>query len=271
MSQSAPPVIQAEELNARLDTPELIIVDLSGDVAYEREHIPGAVNIDAASVIASRPPVMGLLPPAQALATVLSEAGIRPESWVVVYDSENGLKAARFAWTLDAIGHQRVSLLDGGLGAWLDAGLPTDGEVVEPQPSVYEVQYRDEHIADKDYIRRRLGDPDLVIVDARTPAEYSGMDRRAQRAGHIPGAVNIDWSRALRGNGDLRLLDADQLRALYESHGVTPDKEVIVHCQTHQRSSHSYFALKSLGFQRIRGYPGSWSDWGNDPETPIEA
>jgi thiosulfate/3-mercaptopyruvate sulfurtransferase len=271
MSQSVPPVIQAEELNARLDSPDLVIVDLSGDVGYEREHIPGAVNIDIAAVVASRPPVMGLLPSAQALGAVLSAAGIRPDSWVVAYDSENGLKAARFAWTLDAIGHARVSLLDGGLGAWLDAGLPTDDEVVEPSPSSYEVQYSDEHVADKKYILGRLGAPDLVILDARTPGEHNGSDRRALRAGHIPGAVNIDWSRALRGNGDLRLLDTERLRALYEAHGITPDKEVIVHCQTHQRSSHSYFALKSLGFPRIKGYPGSWSDWGNDPDTPIEA
>lgn len=274
MSQSVPPVIQAEELNARLDSPDLVIVDLSGDVAYEREHIPGAVNVDAASISASRPPVMGLLPPAQALATVLSAAGIQPDSWVVAYDSENGLKAARFAWTLDAIGHARVSLLDGGLGAWLDAGLPTDDEPTEPTepaPGSYPAQYRDEHVADKDYILSRLGAPDLAILDARTPGEYGGTDRRALRAGHIPGAVNIDWSRALRGNGDPRLLPAEQLRALYQAHGVTPDKEVIVHCQTHQRSSHTYFALKSLGFQRIKGYPGSWSDWGNDPDTPVEA
>jgi thiosulfate/3-mercaptopyruvate sulfurtransferase len=133
------------------------------------------------------------------------------------------------------------------------------------------VQYSDEHVADKKYILGRLGAPDLVILDARTPGEHNGSDRRALRAGHIPGAVNIDWSRALRGNGDLRLLDTERLRALYEAHGITPDKEVIVHCQTHQRSSHSYFALKSLGFPRIKGYPGSWSDWGNDPDTPIEA
>lgn len=270
MNRAVPPVIRAEELNARLDNPELVIVDLSGDVAYEREHIPGAISIDAASVVASRPPVMGLLPPAQALSAVLSAAGISPGSWVVVYDSENGLKAARFAWTLEAIGHERVSLLDGGLGAWLDAGLPTDDEPVEPTPSNYEVQYRDDHIADKNYIRSRLGAPDLVIVDARTPGEYNGTDRRSMRAGHIPGAVNIDWTRALRGDGDLRLLEPEQLRALYESHGVTPDKEVIVHCQSHQRSSHSYFALRSLGFERVKGYPGSWSDWGNAPDTPVE-
>lgn len=270
MSQTVPPVIQAAELHARLDTPGLVIVDLSGEAAYEREHIPGAVNIEAATINASRPPAMGLLPPAERLAGVLAEAGITPLSWVVTYDGENGLKAARFAWTLDAIGHARVSLLDGGLAAWLDAGLPTDDDTPAPAPGQYPLRYEEAHIADKDYIRRRLGDPDVVILDARTPGEYQGTDRRAQRSGHIPGAINIDWSRALRGNGDLRLLPADELRALYAAHGVTPEKEIIVHCHTHQRSSHTYVALKSLGFERLRGYPGSWSDWGNDPETPVE-
>jgi thiosulfate/3-mercaptopyruvate sulfurtransferase len=109
-----------------------------------------------------------------------------------------------------------------------------------------------------------------VILDVRTAAEFSGADKRAQRAGHIPGAVNVDWSQALVGGGDLRLRPADQLHTLYAAAGVTPDKEVILHCQSHQRSAHSYVVLKSLGYPRLRGYPGSWSEWGNTTDTPVE-
>lgn len=270
---SAPKVpvfIQAEELAALLGSPNLVIADLSADTYYDAEHIPGAVNIDAARLSASRPPVMGLLPPEQDIAALLSEAGISPDSYVVAYDAETGLKAARFLWTLDLIGHARFSMLDGGLRAWVQAGQETTTEVPEVVPSQYPAHYQDEQRADKAWIMQRLDDPGVVVLDARTPPEFRGADRRAARGGHIPGAINIDWSLALRGGGDLRLRPANELRALYTQSGISPEGEVVVHCHTHQRSSHTYLVLKSLGYRHVRGYPGSWSDWGNDPNTPIE-
>jgi thiosulfate/3-mercaptopyruvate sulfurtransferase len=270
MSTAVPVILQAEALQRLLGQPDVIVVDLSGEAAYERQHIPGAVNVDATLLGSSRPPVMGLLPAEDVLSRLLSGAGITPSSHVVAYDSENGLKASRFLWTLDVIGHERFSLLDGGLAAWLDAGFAVDDEIPRPADSDYPVRYGDSRTTDKDYIRSHLDDAGVVVLDARTPAEYRGMDRRALRAGHIPGAVNVDWSLALCGGGDLRLRPADELRALYAGAGVTPDREVIVHCHTHQRSSHTYLVLKSLGYPRVKGYPGSWSDWGNDPDMPIE-
>lgn len=270
MSTTVPAILQAEELERLLGQPDVIVVDLSSEAAYERQHIPGAIHIDATLLGSSRPPVMGLLPAEDVFSRLLSAAGISPASHVVAYDSENGLKASRFLWTLDVIGHPRFSLLDGGLAAWLDAGFPVDDDVPETAATDYPVHYGDSHTTDKTYIKAHLDDSDVVVLDARTPAEYRGMDRRALRAGHIPGAVNVDWSAALLGGGDLRLRPADELRALYAEAGVTPDREVIVHCHTHQRSSHTYLVLKALGYPRIKGYPGSWSDWGNDPEMPIE-
>jgi thiosulfate/3-mercaptopyruvate sulfurtransferase len=264
-------IIEPHELNALLkQRTGLVVVDLSQEASYELQHIPGAVHIDAARLGSSRPPVMGLLPPEDSMRELLSNAGITPDSYVVAYDNENGLKACRFLWLLDVIGHPHFSLLNGGLSAWRNAGLPLDDRAVTPAPADYPVSYSNAHSADKRYIFEHLHDPKVVILDARTPAEYNGTDRRALRAGHIPGAVNLDWSRAIVGGGDFRVKPAEQLRAMYSAAGVTPDKEVIVHCQTHQRSSHTYIVLKSLGYTRIKGYPGSWSDWGNDPEMPVE-
>jgi thiosulfate/3-mercaptopyruvate sulfurtransferase len=267
---ATPAVIEPKALDALLGSPDLLVVDLSQEAAYELQHIPGAVHIDAARLGSSRPPVMGLLPPEEAFKETLSGAGITPDSYVVAYDNENGLKASRFLWLLDVVGHRRSALLNGGLAAWMNEGFPLDDTAVTPTPGDYPVSYGAEHSADKRYILAHLEDPHVVVLDARTPAEYSGADRRALRAGHIPGAVNIDWSRAIVGGGDFRLKPADELRAMYSAAGVTPDKEVIVHCQTHQRSSHTYVVLKSLGYRKIKGYPGSWSDWGNDPELPVE-
>lgn len=270
MSTAVPVILQAAELQRLLGHADVVVVDLSGEATYERQHIPGAINIDATLLGSSRPPVMGLLPAEDVFSRLLSDAGISPASHVVAYDSENGLKASRFLWTLDVIGHERFSLLDGGLAAWLDAGFAVDNKTPEITVTDYPAHYGNDRTTDKTYIKQHLDDEGTVVLDARTPAEYRGMDRRALRAGHIPGAVNVDWSLALRGGGDLRLRPADELRALYAEAGVTPDREIIVHCHTHQRSSHTYLVLKALGYPRVKGYPGSWSDWGNDPDMPIE-
>ena len=208
MTTTLPLLLQPAELAQQLDTADLVIVDLSSAAGYIRQHIPGAVNVDAAQVTASRPPVMGLLPDAAAFGRLLGSAGITPQSHVVAYDGENGLKAARFLWTLDVIGHARFSLLDGGLQAWLNAQLPVESGVVTAAAAApYPAGYRPEHQADKTYIQNHIGDTAVAVLDVRTPAEYAGTDKRAQRAGHIPGAVNVDWSQALVGGEPYYHLD----------------------------------------------------------------
>ena len=111
---------------------------------------------------------------------------------------------------------------------------------------------------------------DVVIFDVRSPAEYSGEDVRAARGGHIPGAVNMNWTDAIDQTRNMRFKPEAELRAMLDGLGITPGKEVIAHCQTHHRSAHTYMVLKSLGFEKIRGYDGSWSEWGNDADTPTE-
>jgi thiosulfate/3-mercaptopyruvate sulfurtransferase len=125
-------------------------------------------------------------------------------------------------------------------------------------------------LADLAYIRAHLEDPAVILVDTRSPLEYTGQKRLAERGGHIPGAVNFDWVNAMDMQNNLRLKPADALRQQLTGLGITPDKEVIVYCQTHHRSAHTYVVLKSLGYSRIKGYPGSWSEWGNLRDTPVE-
>jgi thiosulfate/3-mercaptopyruvate sulfurtransferase len=140
-----------------------------------------------------------------------------------------------------------------------------------PKPSDYKVSISEDAIARKDYILAHLKDPEVLVLDVRSPAEYAGQDVRSARGGHIPGAVNMDWTQAMDRDRSLRFKPEAELRAMLDKLGVTPDKEVITHCQTHHRSAHTYVVLKSLGFTRIKGYDGSWSEWGNDPSLPVES
>lgn len=265
-----PLITEAEALEERLDEENLIIVDLSRAPLYARNHIPGAVHIEYSQIVSSKPPAMGLLPSAEALSEVLSAAGITPENHIVAYDDEGGGKACRLLWTLDVVGHKNFSLLNGGLQAWINENHDTSSGTESPLPSEYPVTYTENGIITKTEILAKLGDPNIALLDVRSPGEFAGTDKRALRGGHIPGAVNLEWIHAIDQQYNLRLKDSNELQLLYIPLDVMPDKEVIVYCHSHHRSAHSYIALKSLGYKNLKGYPGSWSDWGNDPELPLE-
>jgi thiosulfate/3-mercaptopyruvate sulfurtransferase len=215
---------------------------------------------------------MGLLPTEARLGEVLSRLGLTPTRQVVAYDEEGNGRAGRLLWTLATLGHAQVSLLNGGIHAWEAAVGPLETQIRQPPHSAYQARFTDPPtaIADKNYILARLGQPDLALLDTRTPAEFAGLDQRAVRGGHIPGAVNLPWTDAMDPQRQLRLQPDPVLRKLLEQRGVTPGKEVIVYCQTHHRSAHTYWVLRHLGYSRVRGYPGAWSEWGNDSDLPIE-
>lgn len=271
MSRSnLPLIVEPDELERHLERRDLLIVDLSDQSTHAVYHVPGAVHLEYHGIVAARPPVMGLVPDDRSLGDALSSIGMTPETHVVAYDDEGNGKACRLLWTLDVIDHANFSLLNGGLHAWLNEGHRTENGHNRPPQGGYEVVRRTDVVAEKAYILDRLDDPGVVILDTRSPAEFSGIDRRAARGGHIPGAVNMDWILALDRERNLRLKSEIDLRQMLKKLGVTPDREVVTHCQTHHRSSHTYVMLKTLGYPRIKGYPGSWSEWGNDLELPIE-
>lgn len=266
-----PLVVEPAQLAEQLGAQNLLIVDLCKPEIYGNQHVPGAVHMDYAQLVTAQPPVMGLLPDDAHLSRVFSALGLTADMHVVAYDDEGGAKACRLLWTLDVIGHGHFSLLNGGLRAWIAGRHPVSNASVRPSASKYQVAAAKHALADKAYILAHLQNPQVKLLDTRTPGEYRGTDKRAQQAGHIPGAVNMDWTEALDMQNSGRLKSAEVLRVRLEALGITPDKEVIVYCQTHHRSSHTYTVLKSLGYPRIKGYPGAWSEWGNSADTPVEA
>lgn len=265
-------LIEPEQLEPCLIDPAVLIVDLCDPARYAAGHIPGAIHLDYADLIRAEPPAMGLLPTEARLSEVLSRLGLTPARQVVAYDEEGNGRAGRLLWTLATLGHEQVSLLNGGIHAWDAAVGPLETQIRHPPRSAYQARFTDPPtaIADKNYILARLGQPDLALLDTRTPAEFAGLDQRAVRGGHIPGAVNLPWTDAMDPQRQLRLQPDPVLRKLLEQRDVTPGKEVIVYCQTHHRSAHTYWVLRHLGYSRVRGYPGAWSEWGNDSDLPVE-
>jgi len=263
-------LIEPAELLPKLGQPHLTVVDVGDESTFTRHHVPGAVHLDYESLIDMKPPATGLLPGPDRLENLFSNLGMSTGSHIVAYDDERNSLACRLLWTLDAVGHRRFSLLNGGLRAWIADGYPVESGPPSPCRGRFPVAGVTTALADKAYVLAHLGSPDVVILDTRSPQEFTGTDVRAARGGHIPGAVNMDWTLAIDPEREPRLKPADDLRNMLQRLGITPDREVIVYCQTHHRSSHTYVMLKSLGFPRVRGYHGSWSEWGNDSDLPVE-
>lgn len=265
-----PFLVEPDQLEKALGADSLLVVDVSEETAYVQHHVPGAVNLPYRALIVAKPPAMGLLPGEGRLTEVFSFLGLTPDTHVVAYDNEGNAKAGRLLWTLDAVGHSRSSLLNGGLHAWANEGHAIEQAAHRPRSNPYTIAPHPDVVADKAYILEHLGAPEVAVLDVRSPKEFAGQDVRAARGGHIPGAVNLDWTLTMDRERNLRLKPEAELREMLSGIGVTPDKDVIVHCQTHHRSGHTYAVLKSLGYPRIRAYDGSWSEWGNDPDVPIE-
>jgi thiosulfate/3-mercaptopyruvate sulfurtransferase len=270
-----PVLVTTDWLTERLDDPKVVVaeVDENPDL-YDEGHVPGAIKLHWREDL--QDPIERDLVEKDAFEKLMSDRGISNDSTLVLYGDKNNWFAAYAYWYLKIYGHRDVRILDGGRQKWIDEGreLTTDG------PSVSEASYtardRDETIrARRDAVLKSLGND--ALVDVRSPQEYAGdlvappgyEQEGAQRGGHIPTAQSIPWASAVRDDGTFK--SADELRELYTGKGVTPDRAVTAYCRIGERSAHTWFVLRELlGYEDVKNYDGSWTEWGNLVDVPIE-
>jgi thiosulfate/3-mercaptopyruvate sulfurtransferase len=264
-------LITAAELDALIKGPEStrpLVLDLRPPEAYTAGHVPGAIHVDLWGVSLTDTDPAPLKAFMWMIEHVLAIHGVTNQTPVVVYDEQSGVRAARAFWFLEYFGHPSVRLLDGGFGAWTRASLPVTRDAGPPPKSEWSGGREAHAIATWQDVRNAISNPGAVILDTRTDGEYSGTTVRAKRGGAVPGAVHIEWTRNLNDKGEFK--PAAELSAMYADAGVTPDKEVIAYCQGGYRAAHAYLALRLLGYPRVRNYVGSWKEWGDREELPIE-
>jgi len=256
--------------------PKVRIVEVDVDTtAYEKGHIEGAVAWNWQTQLQDnvRRDLLGQ----KQLEELAGKSGISSDTTVVLYGDNNNWFAAYALWQLKYFGHKDARLMNGGRKKWELEGRPFTTQVPQITPTSYKASQPDENIrAHRELIFQVLDKKNAHLVDVRSPDEFTGkviappgMSETAQRGGHIPGAISVPWAKAANDDGTFK--SYDELVKLYEGEGVRPDREAIAYCRIGERSSHTWFVLKYLlGFDKVRNYDGSWTEWGNLVDAPIE-
>ncbi len=272
------PLVTTEWVAAHLNDPQVRLVESNEDqLLYRSGHIPNAIEIDWVDDLNHQ--VRRDYLDAPAFAALMSRSGITPQTKVIFYGDKSNWWATYAFWVFQLFGHQNAAIMDGGRLLWEQQGRPLTRDVPELTPAEYPLPRRDDSAlrAFRDQVLAHCNGG-LPLIDVRSPAEYSGAklhmegypNEGALRGGHIPGARNVPWAQAVNGDGTFK--SETELRAIYEEQlGLKKSDDIITYCRIGERSCHSWFVLHHLlGFPRVRNYDGSWTEWGNLVNVPIE-
>jgi thiosulfate/3-mercaptopyruvate sulfurtransferase len=261
------PVALNERLRPEADDRPLVI-DIRPAEQFAAGHIPGAVHVDLFGLSLTDTDPAPLRAFLWIIEHLFASRGVTAERPVVVYDEQSGVRAARAFWFLELFGHPDTRVLDGGFGAWTAARLPVSRDAVAPVPTEWHGSRRTEVLATWKDVFDRLERAGVTLLDTRSDEEHCGTLVRAARGGTIPGSVHLEWTRNLGPDGAYK--PASELAAMYAAAGVTPDREVVTYCQGGYRGAHAYLALRLLGYPKVSNYLGSWREWGDRVDLPIQ-
>jgi len=270
-------LVDVEWVKAHATDAHVRLVEVDVDTtAYDSGHIPGSIGWNWQIDLQQHP--ARDIPTAEEWATLLANAGISPDTTVVLYGDNHNWFAAFAYWIFKYYGHDQVALLDGGRAKWIASGGEITTGATTVAPASYTVtSTRPELRAYRDDVRSTIGNDDTVLIDVRSPGEFSGEllapanlpQEGAQRGGHVPGAQNVPWATAVAADSTFK--PVDELRTIYGEKGVAASKPAIAYCRIGERSAHTWFVLTELlGIDDVRNYDGSWTEWGSLIGAPIE-
>jgi thiosulfate/3-mercaptopyruvate sulfurtransferase len=260
-------LVSFNDLERRLDEPNLRLLDARPRAEYDKGHIPGALWVDVKAVekLAAQ---HGALNDRGVWESWIEPLGIGPQTRILIYDAHRQLDAARLWWLLGYLGVDHVGLVNGGFPLWLKEQRPVTVETRRVDPRRFPVGFRSDRLATRSDVLEALKQRKGLVVDARSDAEHTGATKRSKRGGRIPTACPLEWTRLVDADG--RFLDEPLLKAMLVKAGIRAGEPIITHCQGGGRASVDAFVFERLGFP-TRNYYLGWSDWGNADDTPVES